>query len=228
MAYSKMTEKRRRGELVRFGSGAAGESGVILSNFYGPIELVVSETAAAVLREHCPHVRAGDRFTSSEHAWQAIKAQDEQSYRAFTAEGALARATLPVFERIYHPHLEVAARKLRWWTRRPTVGIVSKLATKRERTERLQLRLRFTGAEELTTFTAAQERAIWLAILRCKLDGCDEFRKALRDTGDAHLLEMARSARDHWGGYLCKQTGHILGGNAMGRYLMELRDTFLL
>ena len=164
------------------------------------------------------------RYRSAENAYQSLKVEAEDRHR-LAIGGDL--EDLQGLSAIY-PNPEVAAKKIKHWTARsnPVLsGIVAKMATNPKYAKKLKLKLmpqRNPPLKELEN--------VWREILTAKLKASPAFRKALKGTGDARLIEFDRGAKrasdagkpPFWTGLL--KDGKLYGRNWMGKMMMKIRD----
>jgi len=166
-------------------------------------------------------------FSSSEALWQALKARNVFTFRAFTADGRFGQWSLVFFEAVYGA--TIAADKLKFWRGCDAVGIVAKLASNPAYRKKLGL-----AAEDLDYarehLDPGIEQSVWLTILKLKFQQNSRNRECLIGTGVSTLIEFEKSAQrsgSHWGGLVSKKDGLFYGENVMGRYLMLVRDMLL-
>lgn len=245
--------------VIRFGSGLRMPNAKF-SNFYSvEVRLTAADVAASgvagAIRAAFPDLEAwlgaGATFPSTEHAYQALKAADEATFRQFTTTGAL--GAWPSGDQ--HPFAASPSAKDRAETfakfrkaDKPLIGIVAKMAVNRNRAARLGLRLRDARQNMPTAEWQTIEKALWLdLVLRAKYDPGPhrDLYELLVCTADAYLLEFGRRARAdgldprrpaaYWGGALTLEPTDptdwraslqptLFGVNAMGVYLMLLRS----
>jgi predicted NAD-dependent protein-ADP-ribosyltransferase YbiA (DUF1768 family) len=156
------------------------------------------------------------RFPTVEHAWTALRAQNEASYIMFIVGSPLAEVSYKVLELIY-AH-DKAERKAEQWSASNHVGHMAKLAGNPHFQNVLGLAM--TNAR----VDCVLERAIWLQLLRLKFEQNPDHLEMLQRTHSARLIELDRGAEkhgSHWGGLV---RGDVLHGeNVMGNYLEEVR-----
>ncbi len=167
-------------------------------------------------------------FISTEHAWQALKARDYDTFMRFTERGDLSAFSPNFWVRIGLLAID-AARKFQFWSRLgPMVGILAKLATNPKYGAALQLgNLHMMYTRE--HLPANDERAVWMILLRSKFLHGSDLRAQLKATGTSTIIEFDRLASpthaSYWGGRMLP-SGHVIGANTMGQYLMIVRDLY--
>ena len=210
-----------------------------LSNFApAPITLDLTElpTYASLLSPSVDRTQlpALLDFPSSEHAWQALKADDTATFRMFMTDGFLSRLTPEVFEWLTTKkewgkkmtREEYGAHKVAYYSRGgiAMVGIVAKMAASPERARRLGYALR----DDREFLEADVEEAVWIELLAAKFSQNEEARRTLLGTGNVRIVEHDKGARkhgSHWGG-LVNPDGSVTGANKMGLFLERVRDAF--
>lgn len=210
-----------------------------LSNFkLAPIQLDLGKcpTYAATLSPRVDRAQLPPllSFPSSEHAWQALKADDTASFQAFLANGRFATLDVPTMELLVKKTgwdaekiRKEAEKKVKFYSRagQVMVGVVAKYAVNPARGRRLGLALR-EGYEFLPSQT---EAAVWHELLMAKFRQNGGPRRVLLGTGSAMLVEFVKSARrmhSHWGG-LVEPDGSVTGANKMGVFLERARAALL-
>ena len=139
------------------------------------------------------------------------------------------------------PHL---AQKMRQtWAKKTMVGIIPKLAANRNNAQFVkQLMLSPYSipakdglVKEREYVAPAVEALFWTEALLLKFRSHPVLKEALLATGNDYLLEFSRGAArsaegaalaTHWGGMIPAngpRAGQLLGDNAMGTYVMEVR-----
>ena len=154
-------------------------------------------------------------YNSTEHAFQAQKYIESQRYR-FSIFGDLGR--WDGLKLVYK--VDDYEKKFEYWSKKYNIGIIAKMATNKK----VGIKLGLIRDEN---FKSTDE--LWLKILGKKYS-IEYFNDLLKSTEDLYLLEFDRGAnrkfRDSsfWGGLICNNT--LCGNNQMGKYLMEIRNTF--
>jgi predicted NAD-dependent protein-ADP-ribosyltransferase YbiA (DUF1768 family) len=129
----------------------------------------------------------------------------------------------------------VAEKRLKMAKNKGNIGLFAKLAANPKNAQAFRLA---QGDMDYRRehLPPEMERHCWLAILRLKFKNNAELKRLLVEgTGDKMIVEHAREggqravmagdkAPPHWGALL--KDGRLIGDNAMGRYLMEIRDVF--
>ena len=165
------------------------------------------------------------RYRTSEHAYQSLKVAEEDRDR-LAVGGDL--EDLRALKAIY-PNPDVAKKKIKHWTARSDpvlAGISAKMITKEKYSKKLKRPLKL---ETLRDPPLKELEGVWREILTAKLKASPSFRKALKGTGDARLIEFDRGAKRQsdagrapfWTGLV--QDGKLYGGNYMGKMLMKIR-----
>ena len=165
-------------------------------------------------------------YTSSEHIWQASKARSKRIAKLFIKDGALGSLTAAALKKFFPRTTdEKVAKKLKYWSRGDSVGILAKMASNKKHAKKIGIEPSDYNYEiEHLPESELEER--WLPILRAKYTQSEDMKRALLDTGDQYLLEFDRGATrtdSFWGG-IDDATGNIIGNNFMGRMLMKVRD----
>jgi hypothetical protein len=214
------------GDVVLFGSAQKVKE---LSNF-NRCTVTVDAEAAATFHRILPRLfdkeetAKGLAFGSTEHLWQSFKGATIADVRRFTTDGDVGSCNRDAVLRMVQT---LMGKDGEYWLSKNAVGIVPKLAVKPDRARKLGLTLA-PGRADDKKFNAVEERALWLQILRLKNQQNEKHRDILLSTKNAHLIEFDRGAArvpSHWGG--CRAAGRNVwvGGNAMGKYTMEIRRT---
>jgi predicted NAD-dependent protein-ADP-ribosyltransferase YbiA (DUF1768 family) len=163
-------------------------------------------------------------FSSSEHLWQALKAKKLHILQEFTRGYRLGDLT-PQSLMNFYPRLTVdkLKRKYAHWAKKHSVGIIAKLASNPKHAKKLG----WTGDD----MDYARERPsaellkrVWLDILRLKYEQNPELRAILLETAQ-HPLQEFDCRGGFWGA--CMKKGQLVGGNTMGKFMMETRDALL-
>jgi predicted NAD-dependent protein-ADP-ribosyltransferase YbiA (DUF1768 family) len=183
-------------------------------------------------------------FPSTEHIWQALKARDSATFFAFTVHGTFGSWNPNVFALTVARKIPPKAKKGKkksitleefviskmnqWRTRgnKNNIGIQAKLAANPTYAKPLGLS-ESQMAYDREHLDAATEQNVWLAILRLKFQ-VPHFKELLLSTGNAVLVEFDKGATRrhvHWGGMAVE--GAVVGDNAMGKYLMQVRSELL-
>lgn len=174
----------------------------------------------------CKVVVDGTEYPSTEHAWQARKARRQHVRHMFAVGGSLAQLADATLQRFYpKTSADKIKKKVAYWMRGKSVGIVAKLAANEKHAKKLGFTLGdFDYAME--HLPEHELERIWLGLLRAKYTQNDDMREALLATGDTYLLEFDRGAtrRDSFWGGIDDGNGGITGNNFMGRMLMKVRD----
>lgn len=162
------------------------------------------------------------QFMSIEHLWHSLKATDRLMFREFAVGGRFGDANRENFASVF-PSSDADA-KMKWWMKKQNVGIIPKMAANKTRGKKLAIANRMNYERERPS--AALEKRVWLAMLRCKYNQNAAHRAVLLKTRNAKLIEFARGAaransNEHWGG--CVVNGQVVGENVMGGYLEEVR-----
>jgi len=215
------------------------------SNFFESKITFTSQDAPDAMRRLCPDLDAwlgneGMEFASSEHLWQALKARDRETFVAFTSRGRF--SDMPNFFAWVSVSPAEAATKCAHWGPKNMIGIVPKMAVNRKHAPYLDLiypealhKPRMTDEDYRLNYIdegklpAADEREIWLAILRAKFSQNQALKTLLLNTRGQLLIEFdrnakARPAKTHWGGQWLEDQSRVVGANAMGEYLMAIRQ----
>jgi len=169
-------------------------------------------------------------FPSSEHAWQALKADDLDTFQAFMTDGKFAVFNTEVIVRFIQKQNESnedafarALKKVVWYTRDrlSLVGVMAKYAANPKRAKCMGYPLR----EDCELLPVETEKMVWHELLMAKFKQNDAARHALLGTGNKQLVELDRGARtrgSHWGG-LVEEDGTLIGDNKMGQFLERVR-----
>jgi alkylated DNA repair dioxygenase AlkB/predicted NAD-dependent protein-ADP-ribosyltransferase YbiA (DUF1768 family) len=210
-----------------------------LSNFFAvpvAVDLAKMPTFASLVsplidRQRLPPVLS---FPSSEHAWQALKANDLSTFQLFLTGGKWAYLTTEAVGALVRKKtwseqdvLAEAQKKVTFYSRAGLVmvGVVAKYAASEDRAKRLGYALR-PGCEFLAAET---EAAVWHELLMAKMLQNEAPRRVLLRTGDKMIVEFVKSARrmhSHWGG-LVEENGTVTGANKMGVFLERARSALL-
>ena len=193
-----------------------------LSNFYNtPVVLNYSSVKASKQFEAIARLfpnleewlgpQGQQLFPSSEHAYQALKAADKNTFMAFTVEGFLGKwpntashpfekalETAPVNSTARKSHEKLAATKFDMWKKKNMIGILAKMATNPRTAGMLGLCFRHPRGTVSPDEWKSVEKSLWLdLVLPSKYS--KQFNPSLytllRDTGNAYILEYGRSAR---------------------------------
>lgn len=201
--------------VQRFGATLGKERGK-LSNFS---ECGIKYTMPDGTRGH---------FSSSEHVWQALKA-NKRVRSMFLSDGQLSKLSTEIFK-IFFPKTapEKLEKKCKYWLRNGAVGILAKMASNKKYAKRLGI-APDEYEYEMEHLPEEKLREIWLPILRAKYTQNDELKRELLDSRHRYLLEFDRGAgiRDSFWGGMDSEDGRIVGNNFMGRMLMQVRDELL-
>lgn len=213
----------------------------------------LGEDGVAALLAVCPslcnwldHPDEHHVFPSSEHVWQSLKATDSSTRYQFTTQGYLGQWNINHFldtgaeqKALAKQHkaarlgksyagtaLSEATASLAYWQNKHMIGIVAKMAANPKHAEALEVVDGMDYGRE--TLAPEVERAAWLAILHLKFTQNATLHADLLATGASQLVEFDRKAAakqgSHWGGCYRKSDGVLCGENAMGQYLMAVRD----
>lgn len=165
-------------------------------------------------------------YSSSEAVWQGSKARSERVSKMFLQDGALGSLAAAAFKKFFpRTDDEKLAKKLKYWSRGESVGILAKMASNKKHAKKLGIEESEYNYEiEHLPEDELEER--WLPILRAKYAPNTPMRKTLLETGEEYLLEFDRGAtrRDSFWGAIDDEDGNITGNNFMGRMLMKVRD----
>lgn len=238
--------------VVRFGSRVGTSTGRALSNFH-KITLrlhrrdypsLVLETFP-LLKERFPDEETEAVFTSTEAAWQALKARNLYTFRRFESHGDIGGEVTPAsfapfLPKKWRTDLEKRQSKYFYWIeskhgiRYDNVGIISKMAANPKYGKVLQL-----GPENMQydrEYLAPDiEKAVWIALLKAKVDQNRCIRDILKTRKGCQFVEFSRSAKarhesgkkeDYWAGYDDVQGGKIYGINRMGHFIELLAKEF--
>lgn len=229
-----------------FGSGSKVPYN-LMSNFAHIHIVMAYDEVPAALMKLCPDFAkwipryVGIRFPSSEHLWQALKANNAKTFYDFTIDGRWGRLSAAAFL-AFAPKTQSAGEQQKWalgkyqvWSAKDNVGILAKMASNPDYAEQLN----YVPGEDMiyereTPATPELEKEVWLAILRLKFDSHPYGARAKRlllETGHEYLLEHVRGAvkqplEEHWGGCYDKKKKQIVGQNNTGRYIMALRRIY--
>lgn len=219
-----------------FGSG----TGLFqLSNFFHCGITLTSKNLPPLLQTRCPVIIEAMAlktpqhldFPSLEHLYQGTKAADAHTLLRFTTLGDLGAWNPSIFDSTLVPkkfrgdeRAEKVAKKVKYWQRKNAIGILAKIAANEKYGKALGLgsvRMRY----QLERLSPADERTLWLSLLRLKYAQNPPLLAILSATGTSLLIEFDRGASrgSHWGGLWDAVRGQVVGENVMGRYLSEIR-----
>lgn len=159
----------------------------------------------------------GRVYATSEHAYQALRVEEEDRDRMAVGGdlGGLEGLKVILGE-------EEGKKKMDWWGRGEVKlsGIVAKMVVKEERNGKLEVPLKLKKGD------LEGKDEIFMRILLAKWEASKKFRDALRASGDRVLVELDRGAarkngKSVWGGVV--KNGVVVGENRMGKLMMELR-----
>jgi predicted NAD-dependent protein-ADP-ribosyltransferase YbiA (DUF1768 family) len=171
----------------------------------------------------------GLTYPSSEHAFQAQKFIESDRPR-FAYGGDLStwsafRDYTKIFFRVKKDQIssDVAEAKISWWSKKDNIGIIPKMATDKVRATKLGLTFNDYIKNEQNT------KDLFIDILYNKYSKNLYLKKLLLSTDNIYLLEFSRSAKRNcpfWAGIIEKNDEEyvIFGNNAMGKYIMEVRE----
>jgi len=168
------------------------------------------------------------QFSSSEHIWQSLKANDRVR-QMFLSDGQLDKLNVEIFKRFFPKTApEKLEKKAKYWKRNASVGILAKMAANKKYAKRLGI-AEGEFKYETEHLPEPELRKIWLPILRAKFTQNEDMKRELLATKHCYLLEFDRGAgiRDSFWGGMDDVEGNIVGNNFMGRMLMEVRDELL-
>jgi predicted NAD-dependent protein-ADP-ribosyltransferase YbiA (DUF1768 family) len=236
-------------EYVYFKSNGKAPLHQLSNFFYAPFVLKRSDVTMD-MRAVCPGIvewvpcgEEGLRFPTSEHLWQSLKATEKATFLRFTSDGDLGRWNPDVFansvawKKDPAKRARLVAEKLATWKAKNNLGVQAKLAANADYAKRLGLdggKMNF-DREHLAPVI---ERAVWLVILRLKFRQNEGLLRVLLATRGKHLIERSISAirlrregkpLPHWEGMVDPDHAGlvIVGDNAMGNYLMAVRDSLV-
>ncbi len=159
---------------------------------------------------------------------EALKARDLATFNAFTSAGRFGQWSSEFFTQIKKGNVTAARTAMAIWVRKDMLGIQAKLAANPKNGGLLGL------TEETMSYGRERqapevERAVWLVILRLKYVQNHQHRRVLLSTERLSLYEFDRTAASatgsHWGACRRRKTdGALVGENAMGRYMMAVRE----
>jgi hypothetical protein len=234
-------------QVMTFGSGGKAEN-YVLSNLYQPLmtDVMKPEDGFHFKREHlstemknmCPFLaekivddETDIQFASLEALWQALKSKNWSTFLRFSSQGDLGglNSQATVFQKLYG--VEMAAKKLTYYSKKRLGGMVCKLASNSTHGRKLGLKDEDYGYDR-EYLPSLVERAVWLGLLDIKYRQNRECRTRLLATKGYYLLEAARvfntKDKPHWGGKLImgqnQEDTFIQGNNRMGHYLMTVRE----
>lgn len=237
------TAIRDKTKVTRFGS-RMGPKSRLLSNF-APSQVVLRQNdfssrlltrfpiLAARLRR-APENQI--RFTTSESAWQALKARNLTTFERFESTGDIgcsptADSFLPLLPKSKRTP-EVAKGKFNYWIGTfNAFGIVPKMATHDSPARRNALNLAPDDLDYSKEYLdAAIEKEVWMVILRAKARDNAEYVDSLVKHAGCQFVEFESKAKynhenpkrseTYWSGM--DEDGVIYGGNRMGCFLEEL------
>jgi predicted NAD-dependent protein-ADP-ribosyltransferase YbiA (DUF1768 family) len=170
----------------------------------------------------CEVTLYGVTYPSSEHAFQAQLVPMNFQY-FFSTSGPL--ATLRSGFKMMMPKMkeELIDKKVLFWGKKNNIGIVAKMASKRE------YLLRDHGVTK-TKIDFEECSLIFKRVLMAKYASCEKFRMVLEMTENKYLFEFDRSAERmsllgtpiRWGAMI--KDNKVIGHNQMGALMMWLRD----
>ncbi len=206
-----------------------------LSNFAAfpvSLNLAALPTYASLLSPNIDRTLLPDPlpFPASEQAWQALKADDTDTFRMFLTGGRFSVLSPEVFTGLTtrtewkkKTPEEYGHAKVAFYNRggQEMVGAVAKFAGSPVRAARLGYALR-TDRELLPEAT---EAAVWHELLLAKFTQNPAALHVLLGTGTRWIVEHDKGARvvgSHWGG-LVNEDGTLTGDNKMGLFLERAR-----
>lgn len=234
--------------VMRFGSRTANGPGRALSNFHKIVlRLRRDDFSLAVLerfpllKERFPDKETEAEFTSTESAWQALKARNLKTYRRFESTGDIGgpvtpASFVPFLPKKHQENLAKRQAKYTFWIesksgiRYNNVGIIPKMATN----PKYRRALGFSKddmAYEHEYLDPEIEKSVWMTLLRAKVRQNRHIRDILATHKGYQFVEFSRSAKarhlkgakeDYWAGYDDAQEGKIYGLNRMGQFMETL------
>lgn len=230
----------QRWPVYYFGSGMS-ESQRLLSNFMGcSLKLTLADfseevlVAFPILRERLAIGPA--QFSSTEAAWQALKAKTMAVFKRFEVDGDIggkmtADSFLPFVptKSKRGSAIRLAESKHAYWAKRGCVGIISKMAVNVKYAKAMGL-----GEAELARgreyLPSVLEKNVWLPLLRAKMRQNSHIREELRNNAQSQFVEYSRTAKyseengkegDYWAGSVDSE-GRLSGGNRMGQFMQMI------
>jgi hypothetical protein len=235
---------RDKKRVFRFGSKTK-DTGRLMSNFHRSNVVLrktdFSESVLSHFKVLRKRLEEGEAtFTSSEAAWQALKAGNLKTFRRFEKDGDIGKE--PTLES-FLPFLpkskqndEECQKKYAYWIKNKNgtdfgnIGIIPKMAVKKQRFKALGLES--TDIIEDNEFLPTElEEDVWMTILRAKAKKNYLFWNALNVRHGFQFIELSIGAKrrylkngteDYWAGYNDNDTGIIYGKNRMGEIMEKL------
>jgi hypothetical protein len=211
---------------VCFSSGAR-EPLRFLSNFSDALFTVQWPADVAAI----PPALRGRRATyrTAENAFQALRACNLESARAFEIDGLLSNldAAFSFFPVVTGRGAEFTRVDMRdvktsYWGARRCSGILPKMVADLPP----QVSKAAFGLDLVATHApGAASRNVWLPILMAKFTQSAPHRHALLGTGNAPLVEQGRfpDPKQFWSAYVDRVTDRLVGTNRMGVILGDVR-----